>query len=509
MTLDLRGLKSNMAELCSAANTGELEPSITGKALYSANRFWGTVHRYFYLLCSFSGKEPPVQSLLKNSLRHTAHQYELAIKTAKAWLENKSANHPTKEEDLEVIIFLSSFYKTCRKNNLLKSIKSIFQNQGGIQFELTDLPNLDFYRRVDSFERITSTPFPHDLLKKGVAKDAPDDLKAFFKEYEKKILESPTVLTEEEIAIRKARIIDKLIKIIKDLGQLIGVSKIDVYSIWGRMGCTQLLGFVSEKRKRELEALEKLRFNNVSYMRDKSVPFNFDRLWTAIPIEESEKEVIVFHSVLAGAVLSSDRKMDEIIPINPSKKYNPEMGLLLKKAHRQSWKDVPLKEYENELAQLIQELSVMKHLPVEAHNKLMELESYGFDQDNQLTVKLNYTEVPYHIFILHEFLYKACKKNAKDYIRLVKLSKLDKAPMGMQVGDAAIGHLILDERKVKFAASKADATESDYQKYWVEPFHLAIKYVQEKTGHEAIEMSDKYLKLAYGCYPFDGVLESL
>ena len=509
MTLDLNSLRSNLAELCSASNSCGLVPSITGRSVYNASLGLGTVYRYFYVLCSFSGKEPPVNYLLKDSLKHTAHQYELAVKTAKTWLENRIARKDTSEDDLEVVVFLASFHKSCRKNNLLKRLQSLFQNHGGLHFTITDIPHLDFYRRVDSFERITSTPFPFELLKKAIAQDAPDELKGSFAEYEKKILDSLSVSSYEEKAKRKARIIDKLVKIIKDLGQRFQVDAQEVYSIWGRMGCRDLLAHVSEKRKRALEALDKFKFNNIYYCRNKSIPLEFHRLWTAVPLVGTHKEVIVFHSVLAGALLSRDRKEKEIIPINPSKKYNPEMGLLLKKGHSQAWIDVPLKEYEEELIALIKELSLMKHLPVDPHNNLMELESYGFDWDNQLTVKLNYTEAPYHIFILHDFLFKACKKNAKDYIRLVKASKLDQAPMGQQVGGALLGHLNKDERKIKFAASKADASEHDFQKYWIDPFHPVAKFIKERDGFEVNTVSKNYLERAFGCYPFEGVLEML
>lgn len=503
MTLDLIRLKSNLAELCSAGDNDEFVPSITGSALYNASRGWGVVHRFFYLLCSFSGKTPPVNPLLTKSLRYTASQYELAVKTAGLWLESKKKHEKTTESDLEVVVFLSSFNKTCQNKALLKKLQSLFQNQG-LQFDLAKLPGLDFYRRVDTFERITDTSFPFDLIKKAL-KNPDENLKSAFHEYENKILATLPMLTDLEKENRKGRIVDKLVKIIKDLNQGLKIDFSDAYSIWGRMGCIQLLTILSEKRKKTLDNLDKFRFGNTHYVRDRAVKIDYTRFWTSIPLDGSSKEVIIFHSVLRGAYLVKDREKTEIIPITPAKKYNHEMGLLLKRRQLLSWSEAPLSEYENELIRLIHQLSKMSHLPVDENSQLMELDTYGFDDDDLLTVKLNYTEIPYHIFILHDFLFKACKRNVKDYIRLAGAAKLTQAPMGDQVGPAVLGHFREDMSKIKAAASKTEATEHDFQKYWMDPFQPIAKVNKEKES----TILSNYLKTAYGCYPFAGVLEEL
>ncbi|MFN4173484.1 MAG: hypothetical protein ACK4HV_00055 [Parachlamydiaceae bacterium] len=509
MTLDLKGLKNNMAELCSAAQTGNLTPSATGKSIYNANRGAGLIYSYFYTLCSFSGKAPPVKPLLKESLKYTQDQYKQALEIARIWVEKRAQHKKTNESELEVVVFLASFHKSCKKEGLLIKLQALFQSNACLPFHLIDIPHLDFHRRVDVFERTTGSPFPFELVKKAILQNGAGEMKPMFLDYENAILETVLFLSEEEKNERRARIVDKLVKILKDLGTFLMVDQLECYAIWGRMGCHRLLTSVSKKRKATLSALKEIRFEGIPYFIEKRPSFDFERSWTRLPLAGTTKEAIVFHSVLNGALLSREREEKEIIPITPSKKYNAHMGLLLKKGHCLAWIDAPLEEYEKELMALINHLVSMNCLPVDPMTQLMEIEAYGFDKENQLTVKLNYTEVPYHILIVHDFLFKACKKNAKDYIRLARALNLEKAPMGQKVGSAFLGHFSKDERRVKISAGISGATEHDYHTYWVKPFALIEKFLKESDSERKRKVQENYLRSALGCYPFEGVLEAL
>lgn len=504
MTFDLAGFKSNMAELCSAAKTGELVPSITGSSVYNANRGLGIVYRGFYTLCSFTGREPPVKPLLKEALTHAKEEYGKAAKIAGDWLAAKKAGKESRTADSDVVLFLTSFHRTCRDNHLLKGLQALFQAQD-IQFNLAVLPNIEFYRRLDCFERATQTPFPLALVKEAIEKKAPDSLKRQFEEYESRVLDSPLpFLPEVEKEGRRGRLVDKLVKIIKELGAYLQVESQEAYAIWGKMGCSRLLGYVSEKRKRRLEALERFPFGDATYDRQGKVSYDFSRLWTAIPITD-DLEVIVFHSVLAGAFLSKEREGKAIIPINKTEGQNFDMGLILKEGHAQSWADSPLGDYEEELIELVQTLMPYSRLPVEAPHNLMEPASYGFNESGKLTVKLNYVDAPYHPYILHDFLFKAVKKSPGDYIRLFKVCGLNTAPMAKEIGKAVIGYLMQDEKEVKLAANAADASEDNFEPFWVIPFKNAARFGKEECG----QVIDNYMSLANGAYPFDGVLEFL